>query len=349
VEGGTLDFDLANVVSGIKESPYLLEGLNPGLHTLCLRAEDAVGNETTNVDFESPVVGVHPNVYWTEGPDMKVAHGRCGGFLYDGGFWVLGGWAAAAILDTVERYDIEQKTWSSPWTLPEPRDSFGCGAFGPNAFIFGGRFAETDVTDDVKVIDIATGNPLEIAIHMPEPRASMGCALLDGKFYLAGGRTYSSPDWVYHRDAYSFEPIPGPFVGETDMEYDTAMMGFASGEGYLMTCGGYPERSDVLYHVPGTKSWQFKTPLSYGREGNVSILVDGWFYTLGGSAGWMEVSEVDVYNVAEDTWYMINQFPNSRAFPAIASDGSYIYMAGGLHTAGPAYFALSSFVIGKIF
>ena len=349
VEGGTLDFDTANLVSGLEGSPYLLESLNPVLHTLCVRAEDSLGNETTNVDFESAVVGLHPNVYWTQGPDMKVPRGQSGSFVYEDGFWVLGGSNIASILDTVERYDILTEEWTQPWSLPEPRDSFGCGAVAPNAYVFGGRTAETAVTKNCMVIDIATGAPLEMLLELPNPRACLGCALMGDTFYLAGGRNWTGSIWEYHRDAYSFVGPSGTFEGITDMEYDTAMMGFASGDSYLMTCGGFPNRPDVLYHVPETKSWNFQAPLDTGTMGNVSVLVDDWFYSIGGEFGFVMTGEVNVFDVTGNEWHSINPLKGGRAYAAASTDGTYIYVAGGIFSAGPAYLPLDTLETGKIF
>ncbi len=348
-EGETLDFVSANLVDSIENSPYLLEGLSPGLHTLCMRAEDDAGNETTNTELTTISVGEHPNVWWVPGPDMPTARGYAGSFISDGGFWVVGGSTPVAPLDAVEKYDFLDGTWSSPWSLPDARDSFGCGALDGKAYIFGGRYSETDVTIECLVILIATGQVEEIEINLPLPLANMGCALIDGTFYLAGGRYFTGTQWDYHREAFSLTPPDVLFLGETDLEYDTAMMGFAAGEDYLMTCGGHPSRVDTLYHIPSTKSWQFMAELDGGRQGNCSVLVDGWFYSIGGEAGWMAMSNVDAYDVDGDAWYSINPVLHSRAYATAATDGTYIYVAGGLISIGPAIIPMASFEIGKIY
>ena len=349
VEGNTLDFDTANKVSGIEAPPYLLEGLNPVLHTLCVRAQDSIGNETTNVDFESPVVGEHPNIWWTAGPDMSVPRGYAGGFFADGYFWVLGGSAAGIAFDAVDRYDVDAGTWDSPWSLPEPRDGFGCGTLGGKAYIFGGRFSETVVTDTCLVIDLATGNPEPSPPILPEPLATLGCALMTDTFFIAGGRHFTGSSWVFHQETYSFTP-PGPdFVGQTDLEFETSTMGFAAGDGYLISCGGHPDRQDVLYHEPGWKSWAYRSPIIPGRDGNVSVIVDDWFYTFGGGTAAMMLPNVDVYDVKNDTWFSINPLIHRRGVPTVATDGQYVYIAGGVNAVGPALIPLASLEIGKIY
>jgi len=352
-EGETLDFGTANKVKGIEASPYFLRSLKAGAHTLCLRAQDLNGNETTNDELTTVVVGEHPNVWWKRGADMPTPRGYAGGFLAGGFFWVLGGSAAGTMLDTVERYDIARGIWDSPWSLPEPRDSFGCGALRGIAYIFGGRFSETDVTDSCRVIDLVDGSVLPSSPTLPMPLANMGCALLDLTFYLAGGRHFTGTEWVNHREAFCLTPPATEFVGETDLEFETSMMAFASGtsiyDGYLISCGGSPDRQDVLYHVPGTKSWQFRAPLSTGRAGNVGVWADGWFYTIGGDFGWTSMRIVDVYNVETDTWYSANALGTPRAVATAATDGEFIYVAGGIQSVGPALIPLASLEIGRIY
>jgi hypothetical protein len=349
VEGGTLDFDTANKVTGITDSPYLLSGLSPGLHTLAVRAQDAYGNETTNTNTLGATVGLHPNVYWVSGPPMATARAWSGGFLDGGFFWVLGGYSFGTSLKNVEKYDVVKKEWSSPWSLPEPRDSFGCGALDGKAYIFGGRFAETEVTDTCEIIELATGIVYPLPPTLPFARAGCGTALLDGVFYITGGRAFTGSDWQYYRETLTFTPPSTDFGPETDLEIDTAMMGFAAGDSYMMTCGGNPERTDVLYHKPGTKSWQFVAPLDLGRESNCAVWVKGWLFSIGGS--WIEhaTAGVEAMDVAGNVWYEINPLLNPRFGAVAATDGSYIYVAGGMIAAGPAWIPLDTFEIGQIF
>ncbi|MFH1676051.1 MAG: hypothetical protein ABIC40_03415, partial [bacterium] len=78
--GPTLDFASANEVTGIEQSPYFLEDLDPGEYTLAVRASDSLGNETINENTLTVETGIHPNVYWTNGPDMPQARSRGGCF-----------------------------------------------------------------------------------------------------------------------------------------------------------------------------------------------------------------------------------------------------------------------------
>ncbi len=349
VEGGTLDFDTANLVTDIESSPYLLTGLNPVLHTLCLRAEDAVHNETTNVDFEAATVGEHPNVWWVDGPNLGVARGWSGSFVSEGYFWVLGGSATGTMLDTVERYNISTGTWDSPWSLPEPRDAFACGTLDGYAYIFGGRFAETDVTDTCESIELSTGIPGSASPALPVPRANMGSAIMDGVIYMAGGRHFTGTAWEAHRETYSFTP-PGPdIIGETDLEFETYMCGFAAGGGKLYQVGGTVEREDVTTNEPGAKSWQWIASLIPGRQGNGCVYVEGWIYSVGGDAAWGSMSNVDVLDIEGDTWYSIEPINYNRTGAAVATDGTYIYVAGGVNFAGPATIPLASFEVGRIY
>jgi len=348
-----IDFQTAPVVRGIEESPYLLEIPIPGAYVLCVRAEDNCGNETDNNDATSAAIGEHPNVWWTLGPDMPTARGYAGGCLADGYFWVLGGSAGAIWYDTVERYSIANGTWDSPWSLPETRDGFGCVGLDGMAWIFGGRFAETDVTDSCHVINLDDGSCVMSPPTLPAALATVGCAPLDGTIFIAGGRHYTGSTWEFHREAYRLTPPSNEFEGATDLEFETSTMGFASsvkdGNGVLISCGGHPDRTDVLIHVPGTKSWQSIAPINPGREGNVAVESNGWFYSIGGNTIDIAIVNVDVLDVQNDTWYSINPLNEGRGAAVAATDGEFIYVAGGLKLVGPTFVPVSSLEIGKIY
>jgi hypothetical protein len=205
------------------------------------------------------------------------------------------------------------------------------------------------VTDSCRVIDLATGDVDPTPPTLPAPRASVGCALLVDKFVITGGRTYVGPDWVAHGETWLFTP-PGPdFEGETDLEFDTASMGFAAGDDYVMTCGGEPQMADVLYHELGQKSWQFRAPLPSGRDYNCAVWVNGRLYSIGGTAIDHATADVQVMDVAGDAWYTINPLLDARFGAVAATDGSCIYVTGGIKAVGPAWIPLGSLEIGQIY
>lgn len=348
-KGENLDFNSANVIKNNTSSPILLLGLEPGVYSAAIRAEDAYHNETKNTNTLKATVGIHPNVQWIDGPSMKVPRGYSGGFLANGFFWVLGGYASGSPLSKVERYNISTNTWDSPWELTKARDSFGCGTAIGKAYIFGGRFGETEVTDTCQIIDLATGTVDPNPPVLPMAIANPGCGILDNTFYIAGGRNFTGSSWVYYPHAWKITPPSKTFEPETSMEFATAMMGFATSNEYMMTCGGYPQRPDVLYHLPNTKSWQFMAPLESGREYNCAVLIDDWLYSIGGLMIDIAFGNVDVLNVKTNTWYSINPLNRRRFGATVATDGAYIYVAGGFTTTGPAYVPLGSLEIGKIF
>jgi hypothetical protein len=294
---------------------------------------------------------VHPNVYWTSGPFMPTPRGFAGAFLADNFFWVLGGSGGVNFYSQVEKFDTVNSIWSTlPWSLPKGRDSFGCGSNGDKAFIFGGRFKETEVTDTCLVIlDLATGALKPSPPVLPSPIANPGCALFDGVFYLSGGRSWSGSQWDLHKETLTFTP-PGPdFVSVADMLFDTGSMGYAAGPGIVMTCGGYPQTSEVLRYTVETNIWESRESLPSGRGSNAAVLTGGWFYSIGGLMIDMSSPQVDVMDVAGNVWYTINPLIERRFGAVAATNGSHIYVAGGLKTAGPAYIPLASLEIGEIF
>jgi len=344
-----IDFDAANVVAGITGSPYLLEGLSPAEYFFCVRAQDEPGNETANTAETSAIVGEHPNVWWQDGPPLSSPRGYAGGLVSDGKFWVLGGSSAGTPFDTVEVYDPSLGSWSSPFSLPEPRDAFVCQEIDGSAYILGGRYSETATTDDCIAVSLLDGSVDDTLPKLPSELANAGSAKIDITIYLTGGREFTGTEWVSHRQSYSFTPGDVDFTGETDMEFDLYSFGMAAGPDYVILCGGYPDHAETMLYYPGVKSWIYKSAMEFATGGNVSVMVNGWFYSMGGEAGWMQMNNVDVYNLDQDMWYSIEPLNNPRFSAAVGTDGTYIYITGGFKNVGPATVPIASFEIGRIF
>jgi len=79
------------------------------------------------------------------------------------------------------------------------------------------------------------------------------------------------------------------------------------------------------------------------------VEIDGWFYSIGGNVGYTIVPNVDVLDVQNDTWYSINPLNEERGVAVAATDGEYIYVAGGLKIVGPAFIPVASLEIGRVY
>jgi N-acetylneuraminic acid mutarotase len=95
----------------------------------------------------------------------------------------------AAVLDTVERYDIASDAWTEVAPLLSPRQDLAAASVGGKIYVFGGCDESGIIVGDVDVYDPTTDSWDFAPTDMPNPRAS---------FYpveTKGGTVYAIGGW----------------------------------------------------------------------------------------------------------------------------------------------------------
>jgi hypothetical protein len=104
-----------------------------------------------------------------------------------GGRTSTGGPCSGGPLSVVERYDIDQNTWTAVAPLPSPRSDLAAVERGGKVFVFGGCSGIfSDFTDQVDMYDPET-NTWTPRRSMPTPRASLVVGHRGDNVYAIGG------------------------------------------------------------------------------------------------------------------------------------------------------------------
>ena len=128
---------------------------------------------------------------------------------------------------------------------------------------------------------------------------------------------------------------------ETGIPMPNARMGHAAavvgGKIYVMggAYGAQTSTATVDEFDPATGTWATKAPMPNDRVFHCAGAVDGKIYVVGGCrSGWnvndADVTDVDVYDPATDTWTKKGKMRSPRAMAAAAVVNGKIYVFGGI-------------------
>ena len=136
-------------------------------------------------------------VAWQPGPDQIPARYAFQAALgTDNKLYVAGGQTAdmvPTLYDQVSRYDYTTNTWSNVAPLPVPLGQGSIGASNGKIYLAGGFIGGTNVTNALRIYDIAS-NTWTSGANMPTSpgvEAAAG-AVVDGKFYVMGGDDFNN-------------------------------------------------------------------------------------------------------------------------------------------------------------
>src|SRR4029078_7320528 len=134
---------------------------------------------------------------WQSGPDQPPARYAFQAALgTDNMLYVAGGQTAdmvPTLYDQVSRYDSTTNTWSNVAPLPVPLGQGTIGASNGKIYLAGGFIGGTNVTNALRIYDIAS-NSWTSGANMPTSpgvEAAAG-AVVNGKFYVMGGDDFNN-------------------------------------------------------------------------------------------------------------------------------------------------------------
>ena len=134
---------------------------------------------------------------WQPGPAQPPARYAFQAALgTDNMLYVAGGQTADAtptLYDQVSRYDFTTNTWSNVAPLPVPLGQGSMGASNGKVYVAGGFIGGSNVTNALRIYDIASNNWTSGANMPTSPgvEAAAG-AVVNGKFYVMGGDDFTN-------------------------------------------------------------------------------------------------------------------------------------------------------------
>jgi len=130
----------------------------------------------------------------------------------------------------------------------------------------------------------------------------------------------------------------GTWTQKADMPTVRFIPGSAMVDGKIYVIGGAPvshgATAAVEEYNPATDTWTRRADMPTARQGVVAAAVDGIIYAIGGNLGRdaggdINLSTVEAYDPATDTWTKKADMPTARAQPAIAVVDGKVYVIGG--------------------
>lgn len=241
---------------------------------------------------------------WESAAPAGVARQELYPEVLDGKIYVAGGLLSPATGYSahVESWDDTQARWTRRATLPEARHHIALAATQGRLWAIGGfsgGFPNWRAQASVYSYDPATDR-WSVGPALPQPRAEGIAAAVDGKVYLIGGRVPASPGAAHFND-----------------HGDTAL-------------------AEVL--DPATGQWRRVADAPTARNSAAAAVIKGRIYVAGGrtalkqpdgSLRQVNLSTLEVFDPATNTWTTRAPMPQARGGLAAAAHGGKLYVFGG--------------------
>ena len=267
-------------------------------------------------------------------PQQEVAVVALDGLVYVmGGFNEVGGQLATVVV-----YDPDTDSWSARADFPTRANHINAVVFEGQIWVTG--FLHMGFTPDPRTFiydpetdawspgpDLPTGRG----------RGSSAAGVIDGLIYVAGGIAPGGVrGWTDVLD-----PQTGMWTELDDAPRAFDHAGFGVVDGKLIVTAGRGGTiasffDDVQIFDPSTGDWSNGAPIPTARGGVASAVHDGKIYVFGGegdpNSPGQVFSQVEVYDVAADSWTELDPMPSPRHGFAGATIGDVIYLPGGAPT-----------------
>jgi subtilisin family serine protease/N-acetylneuraminic acid mutarotase len=239
--------------------------------------------------------------------------------------------------------------WVSAWSvlgtssnMPLQRNNFASATYNGKIYVFGGYVEDTSnpgtflASDRVDVFDPATGLWTN-RTAMPTPRA-MAAAAADssGNIYVFGGY---DPDMKHNVNIVEiYNTISNTWSGTTYTmpgvygSYGASMLCAVSVGNIIYLTGGSDDAGLAIAtaYSFNAGAWTAMNDLATARYGHAMAVVGGKLYVFGGRNGTTILDSVEVMaSVPGGAWASAGTLPTPLARMAVATDGKYVYLAGG--------------------
>jgi hypothetical protein len=189
-------------------------------------------------------------------------------------------------------------------------------------------------------------DPAWHAASVPAAHADVGTVAFNGFLYVAGGYDGAGGTANTYFAPLGADGSIGAFSTTTALPNATGAIGLAAIDSRLYVAGG---NIDVVSFAPinagGTLGAFIATNgLTRAPYGQGLVASGGFLYAVGGAhldgaqnVTYFSDTSIGAINASDGTvtWSSGVALPSSRAYHAVASDGSHLYVAGGLDAGGP--------------
>jgi hypothetical protein len=266
---------------------------------------------------------------WVLGSSTFLPRHSFSSAVFDGQFYVMGGWAGDGNTDTVEVWVPDTLLWAKKPHMPRLLSDSSASVVGNIAIATGGRVGNTErdehVTDEAWSFSPISGSwtPLQ---PMPGRRENHVQAVVDGTLIVVGGENHDGPvleTWLYEIASQTWSvgrPLPQPRI--------EAAMTLWNGKVYLF--GGRDDEplQDILAYDVNSDSWAVAGLMPDARYGLGVVNARDGIHVLGGQ-GVTVSNRHDIFDPEAGTWKSAPELISARSHFGIGLIGDTIVIAGG--------------------
>ncbi|ACL75456.1 Kelch repeat-containing protein [Ruminiclostridium cellulolyticum] len=340
----------AIIVAGIDVKLTVLENILPNISSLepIKKALDEVQLDVNNLparldkqrnQFQLRIDEIlkHFSNQWYSEPSMESSKSKAAVINVNGKIYAIGGIKSdGVLLDTIEEYNPETKTWITKTSMPGgPRQGMAVAAKDGNIYVIGGKVG-SKYLGLVEMYNTMTDKWTKMA-DMPTIRQGAVAANVNGKIYVIGG----SNSTKYFRNVEEYDPVNNRWstVSKTPMPTarDTAGVAVVNGEIYVV--GGFNSTNKFLNCVesynPAEDKWETKTSLNVARRALGVCQLNNIIYAIGGRNNEGDLGVVEVLDPITGTWKEKTEMSMKRSYLSIVPINSSIYALGGTYNEKP--------------
>jgi N-acetylneuraminic acid mutarotase len=321
------------------------------------------GRDRINVLNTTYIYNIGTNT-WSTGAPMPVGHYFPSVVYYpaNGKIYVIGGFNTSLAEDTeTYEYDPVANTWNtSRAPIPVGMGGAGTSIAGQYIYLAGHYGPGTGSTDHYRynIVDDtwASMTPVPVPIYVP------GAAAIGTQIYIFGGgnpligpsatmqagiaASLRAPATSY-ASTYIYNTVTNTWTtGPNTNVAHSFTAGTAIGNS-LLVVGGYTGSSDTNVVEMATTtpiatptptatpcasvgSWTEQAPYPIAVSGHAVVAQGGNVYSFGGLVNNNAITNAYKYTPVTNTWTPIASLPAPRGWFSGASDGTYIYLLGGV-------------------
>jgi non-specific serine/threonine protein kinase len=279
---------------------------------------------------------------WTELPEMPKAIGSFDAAITLGHLVAVGGEEPFGVTGEVQSFDLQTESWSSLPPLNVPRHGLTVVADDNLLYALVGaqEVAHAESTATAEVIDLAAAYATPPPVgewrrlaSAPGARQQAAGAVLDGRLWTLGGLTGDAQTEATASTAY-YDPAINSWSAGPDLPLPLHHASAVNYDGEIVVVGGWvAEGSNLTAQTSGAVyalrdgEWVELPPLNHPRAAAGAAVVGHKLVVTGGQDDGELVTATEVFD--GEGWTDVAPLPTPREHLSVASDGTYVYAAGG--------------------
>ncbi|XP_055376737.1 kelch-like ECH-associated protein 1 [Condylostylus longicornis] len=243
--------------------------------------------------------------------------------------FVAGGFFRCS-LDSLEGFNVDDKTWTTLPKLRVPRSGLGAAFLKGIFYAVGGRNNSVGSSYDSDWVD-KYNTVTELwrpCAPMSVPRHRVGVAVMDELLYAIGGSAGSE----YHNSVEYYDPDEDRWTLVQSMHFKRLGVGVAVVNRLLYAIGGFngTERLNSVecYH-PENNEWIFVPSMQIGRSGAGVASLNQYIYVVGGFDGTRQLNSVERFDTENQIWESVAPIKIARSALSLTALDGQLYAMGG--------------------